>query len=280
MKVISAEAITKAVDQALWEINLFGSEGLREKMFWAWEKEDSALGREMLSQILENYAVAEEKKLPLCQDTGMVMAEVIVGDRVQIEGGSLREALDEGIRRAYQRGYFRKSIISDPFFGENTQDNTPGVYFFDLVRGDSLHIELLVKGGGCDNVTTLQIMEPGSSIEEVETMVLRVLEQKAPQACPPLIVGVGIGGSALYALFLAHRALARPLGSQHPDQRYREIEEKWLQDVNGLGIGPQGVGGKVTCLEVRIETYSCHIASFPVGIACSCHVFRKKSLWW
>ncbi|MGC8777927.1 MAG: fumarate hydratase, partial [Candidatus Caldatribacteriaceae bacterium] len=195
-------------------------------------------------------------------------------------GGGIREALDEGIRRAYERGYFRKSILSDPFFGKNTRDNTPGIYFFEMVRGDEFRIELLVKGGGCDNVTTLKMLEPGSTVEEVEQVVLQVLDEKAARACPPLIVGVGIGGSALYALFLAHRALARSLGSGHPDPRYRELEEKWLQDINGLGIGPQGMGGRVTCLEVRIEAYPCHIASFPVGIACSCHVFRKKTLWW
>jgi len=280
MKVVQRDEIVRAVDRALWELNIFGGRGLREKKFWAWQEEESDLGKEMLSEILENYAVAEEKKLPLCQDTGMVMAEVIMGEEVRIEGGNIREALDEGIRRAYERGYFRKSILSDPFFGKNTHDNTPGVYFFDLVKGDKLQIELFVKGGGCDNITTLMMLEPGSSPEEVERALLKVLDQKAAQACPPLVVGVGIGGSALYALFLAHRALTRPLGSVHPDPRYRELEEKWLQDINKLGIGPQGVGGKMTCLEVRIETYPCHIASFPVGIACSCHVFRKKTLWW
>lgn len=280
MKVVKAPEITQAVEQSLWELNVFGSRGLREKMFWAWQEEEGKSGREMLSQILENYAVAEEKRIPLCQDTGMVMAEIIMGEDVRIEGGGIREALDEGIRRAYERGYFRKSIISDPFFGKNTQDNTPGIYFFDVVKGNTLQIELLVKGGGCDNITTLAILEPGSSVEEVEQVVLRTLDEKAARACPPLVVGVGIGGSALYALFLAHRALSRPLGSVHPDPRYRALEERWLQDVNKLGIGPQGVGGKVTCLEVRIETHPCHIASFPVGIACSCHVFRKKTLWW
>ena len=280
MKVVKWDEVVQAVDRSLRELNIFGSRGLREKMFWAWQEEESDLGKEMLSEILENYAVAEEKKLPLCQDTGMVMAEVIMGEEVRIEGGNIREALDEGIRRAYERGYFRKSILSDPFFGKNTHDNTPGVYFFDLVKGDKLQIELFVKGGGCDNITTLTMLEPESSPEEVERVLLRVMDQKAAQACPPLLVGVGIGGSALYALFLAHRALTRPLGSVHPDPRYRELEEKWLQDINRLGIGPQGIGGKMTCLEVRIETYPCHIASFPVGIACSCHVFRKKTLWW
>jgi len=210
----------------------------------------------------------------------MVMAEIRVGSEVCVRGGSLRQALDEAIRLAYREGYFRKSIIADPFFGKNTQDNTPGVYFFEWVEGDHLEIDLLVKGGGCDNITTLGMLEPGSTPDDVERFILRELDRKAALACPPLVVGVGIGGNGAYALFLASRALSRPLGSSHPDPRYRELEKRWCEDINRLGIGPQGVGGRVTCLEVRIETYPCHIASFPVGLVCSCHVFRRKTLRW
>jgi len=280
VRIIRVEEIIQGVDRALLELNVRGSQGLPEKMFSALEREESALGREMLTEMIENYAVAEERKIPLCQDTGMVMAEIELGCDVYIEGGNIKEALDEAIRRAYGRGYFRKSMISDPFFGRNTQDNTPGLYFFDVVEGERLRIDLLVKGGGCDNVSTLEILEPGSTVEEVERFILRTLDRKAPLACPPIIVGIGIGGSALYALFLAHKALSRPLGSEHPDPRYRELEKRWLEKINNLGIGPQGVGGRVTCLEVRVATYPCHIASFPVALACSCHVFRQKTLWW
>ncbi|MGQ9622755.1 MAG: fumarate hydratase [Candidatus Caldatribacteriaceae bacterium] len=280
MKEIQVFEIIEGIRKALLEMNIKSDEVLRRKMLDALVAEESEAGKEMLTQILENYVVAEERRLPLCQDTGMVMAEVRIGNGVVIKGGSLRRALDEGIRMAYREGYFRKSIIFDPFFGENTQDNTPGVYFFDWEEGDRLQIDLLVKGGGCDNITALGMLEPGSTPEEVERFILGELDRKASWACPPLIVGVGIGGNAAYALFLASRALSRPLGSLHPDPRYRELEEKWREDINRLGVGPQGVGGRITCLEVRIETYPCHIASFPVGLVCSCHVFRRKTLQW
>uniref|UniRef100_A0A7V3YG38 Fumarate hydratase n=1 Tax=Candidatus Caldatribacterium californiense TaxID=1454726 RepID=A0A7V3YG38_9BACT len=280
MKEIWVFDIVEKVKNALLEINIRSDAALRQKMLDALVAEESEAGREMLTQILENYVVAEERRLPLCQDTGMVMAEVRVGSEVSIRGGDLRQALDEAIRLAYREGYFRKSIIADPFFGKNTQDNTPGVYFFEWVEGNCLEIDLLVKGGGCDNITTLGMLEPGSTPDDVERFILRELDRKAALACPPLVVGVGIGGNGAYALFLASRALSRPLGSLHPDPRYRELEKKWCEDINRLGIGPQGVGGRVTCLEVRIETYPCHIASFPVGLVCSCHVFRRKTLRW
>lgn len=280
MKEVWVFDIVEEVRGALIEVNIQSDAALRQKMLNALTVEESEAGKEMLAQVLENYVVAEERRLPLCQDTGMVMAEVCIGSDVVIRGGNLREALDEGIRRAYREGCFRKSIISDPFFGKNTQDNTPGVYFFEWREGDCLEINLLVKGGGCDNITALGMLEPGSTPQDVERFILQELDRKASLACPPLVVGVGIGGNAVYALFLASRALSRPLGSLHPDPRYRELEQKWCEDINRLGIGPQGVGGRVTCLEVHIETYPCHIASFPVGLVCSCHVFRRKTLRW
>jgi fumarate hydratase subunit alpha len=280
VKEIQVFEIVEEVRKALLEINIKSDEVLRQKMLDALVAEESEAGKEMLTQILENYVVAEERRLPLCQDTGMVMAEVRIGNGVIIKGGSLRKALNDGIRMAYREGYFRKSVISDPFFGKNTQDNTPGVYFFDWEEGDHLQIDLLVKGGGCDNITALGMLEPGSTPEEVEQFILRELDRKASWACPPLIVGVGIGGNAAYALFLASRALSRPLGFLHPDPCYRELEKKWCEDINRLGVGPQGLGGRTTCLEVRIEAYPCHIASFPVGLVCSCHVFRRKTLQW
>jgi len=280
MKELEFQDIVQQVEKALQELNIISPQLLREKMLEALATEDNDLAREMLSQVMENYIVAEERNLPLCQDTGMVMAKVEKGEEVKVKGGSLRQALDEAIRRAYSNNYFRKSVISDPFFGKNTGDNTPGVYFFELQEGDSLRIDLLVKGGGCDNISSLGILEPGSEPEEVERFILQELDKKGGQACPPLVVGVGIGGNAPYALYLASRALSRPLGEFNPDPRYRELEEKWREDINRLGIGPQGVGGRITCLEVRIETYPCHIASFPVGLVCNCHVFRQKTLKW
>lgn len=280
MKKITFEEIAERVEQALIEINIVASEALRQKMLQVLTDEEEKVAQEMVSQVLENYVVAEENRLPLCQDTGMVQAEVKIGHAVRIEGGSLKEAIAEGVRRAYQRAYFRKSIIADPFFGVNTRDNTPPVYFFDLAEGEGLEINLLVKGGGCDNISSLGVLNPGSSVEDLERFVLRELDRKAAQACPPLVVGIGVGGNAAYAMYLASRALSRPLGSKNPDPRYAQIEERMKEKINLLGIGPQGVGGKNTCLEVRIEVYPCHIASFPVGLVASCHVFRQKTLRW
>ncbi|MDK2896097.1 MAG: fumarate hydratase subunit alpha [Candidatus Atribacteria bacterium] len=280
MKVVIWDDIVQAVKTALLELNTTVPPELRQHMLRLLTEEENEISKEMVSEILENYEVAQEKKLPLCQDTGMVMAEVRVGDQLLVEGGTIRSGLDEAIRLAYREGYFRKSIVSDPFWGKNTEDNTPGVYFFDLMAGDSLEISLLVKGGGCDNITALGMLNPGDGPEEVEKYVLNELEKKAARACPPLVVGVGIGGNGAYALYLASHALARPLGQVNADRRYRELEEKWKQDINALGIGPQGVGGKNTCLEVRIESYPCHIASLPVGLVSSCHVFRQKTLKW
>jgi fumarate hydratase subunit alpha len=210
----------------------------------------------------------------------MIMAEVEIGIEVRVTGGTIQEALDEAIRRAYQKNYFRKSILADPFTGKNTGDNTPAVVFIRQSRGDGLNINLLVKGGGCDNVSALGMLTPGCSPDQIKNFILRELDKNASRACPPLIVGVGIGGNAVYALYLASLALARPLGTSHPDTRYRQWEEQWREEINRLGIGPQGVGGLVTCLEVRIESYPCHIASLPIGMVCSCHVFRQKKLVW
>jgi len=280
VKEISIEEIIPEIENALVDMNLCSPELLRCQMLDALMVEKSEAAREMLSEILENYIVAEEHKLPLCQDTGMIMAEVEIGIEVRIIGGTIQEALDEAIRRAYQKNYFRKSILADPFTGKNTGDNTPAVVFIRQFKGDGLNIHLLVKGGGCDNISALGMLTPGCSPDQIKNFILRELDKNASRACPPLVVGVGIGGNAAYALYLASLALARPLGTSHPDSRYRQWEEQWREDINRLGIGPQGVGGLVTCLEVRIESHPCHIASLPVGMVCSCHVFRQKKLVW
>ncbi|MEI6158100.1 MAG: fumarate hydratase, partial [Atribacterota bacterium] len=253
---------------------------LRNQMMEVLATEQNEIAREMVSEILENYMIAEEQYLPLCQDTGMVMAEIEIGNTVIIEGGTLQEAVDEACRRAYHQGYFRKSIISDPLFGGNTGDNAPGVVFIRQVRGETLRISLFVKGGGCDNISTLWMMKPGSTPAEVERVILRTLDKNAARACPPLVVGIGMGGNAANVMILASRAMARPLNTLHPDERYRRWEKEWKDDINKLGIGPQGVGGLITCLDVRIESAPCHIASFPVGMVCSCHVFRQIDREW
>ncbi|NLJ48324.1 MAG: fumarate hydratase [Candidatus Atribacteria bacterium] len=280
MEFILVEDLISRLETALVEMNIICSEKLRTCMMKALitEKSDSAC--EMLSEILENYVIAQEQRLPLCQDTGMVMAEVTVGIEVALVGGTFQEALDEAIRRAYKKNYFRKSILSDPLIGKNTGDNTPGIVFIQQTLGNEVHINLLVKGGGCDNISALKMMTPGTTPDEIKKFILQELDKNASRACPPLIVGVGIGGNAAYALYLASHALGRPLGVPNRYQEYRQWEEQWKNEINQLGIGPQGVGGNVTCLEVHIESYPTHIASLPVGMVCSCHVFRQKMLSW
>ncbi|HQK82432.1 MAG TPA: fumarate hydratase [Atribacter sp.] len=280
MKFISLEDLISRLESSLVEMNTKCSEKLQNCMIEALTKEKSDAAREMLSEILENYVIAQEECLPLCQDTGMVMAEVSMGIEVALTGGTFQEALDEAIRRAYQKSYFRKSVLTDPLIGKNTGDNTPGIVFIQQTHGDELQVNLLVKGGGCDNISALKMMTPGIAPDEIKKFILQELDKNASRACPPLIVGVGIGGNAAYALYLASRALGRPLGTPNHCKEYRQWEEQWKNEINQLGIGPQGVGGKVTCLEVRIESYPTHIASLPVGMVCSCHVFRQKKLSW
>lgn len=280
MKFISVEDLISRLENALVEMNIMCSEKLRNCMIEALTIEKSDSAREMLSEILENYVIAQEERLPLCQDTGMVMAEVTVGIEVTLLGGTFQEALDEAIRRAYQKSYFRKSILSDPLIGKNTGDNTPGIVFIQQTLGDELLINLLVKGGGCDNISALKMMTPGIAPDEIKKFILHELDKKASRACPPLIIGIGIGGNAAYALYLASRALGRPLGTSNRFEKYHQWEEQWRNEINQLGIGPQGVGGNVTCLEVHIESYPTHIASLPVGMVCSCHVFRQRTLSW
>jgi len=280
MKYLLVEELIARLESALIEMNLQCSEILQKRMMEALVAEKSDSAREMLSEILENYVIAREERLPLCQDTGMVMAEVLMGIEVVMVGGTIQEALDEAIRRAYQRSYFRNSILSDPLIGENTGDNTPGIVFIQQIRGEELRINLLVKGGGCDNISALKMMTPGSTADEIKKFILQELDKNASRACPPLIIGVGIGGNAAYALYLASRALGRPLGTSNQKLPYRQWEEQWKNEINQLGIGPQGIGGNVTCLEVHIESYPSHIASLPVGMVGSCHVFRQKELTW
>ena len=280
MKYLLVEELIARLESALIEMNLQCSEILQKRMMEALVAEKSDSAREMLSEILENYVIAREERLPLCQDTGMVMAEVLMGIEVVMVGGTVQEALDEAIRRAYQKSYFRNSILSDPLIGENTGDNTPGIVFIQQIRGEELRINLLVKGGGCDNISALKMMTPGSTADEIKKFILQELDKNASRACPPLIIGVGIGGNAAYALYLASRALGRPLGTSNQKLPYRQWEEQWKNEINQLGIGPQGIGGNVTCLEVHIESYPSHIASLPVGMVGSCHVFRQKELTW
>ncbi len=279
MKYIEGEELVTEVKIALRELNISPLPELTERLSFAWQEEDEP-AREMLFQILENHRIAGFTGLPLCQDTGMVTAHVEIGNDIKIIGPPLPFLIDRAVRETYHENFFRGSIISDPLFGQHTGDNTPGMYTYEFTEGDIFRITLLVKGGGCDNLSALAMLEPGSGFDKVEEFVLSVVKEKGARACPPLILGIGLGGSGATVLSLASRALNRELGRVHPDSQYAALERRLCAKINRSGIGPQGVGGKTTCLEVRIENGPCHIATFPVAMVASCHLFRRSELSW
>ncbi|MDQ7822077.1 MAG: fumarate hydratase [Candidatus Eremiobacteraeota bacterium] len=245
----------------------------------ALDTEKSPAGKEALELINENIVISREEKIPLCQDCGFAVLFLELGQELHIVGGSLTEALNEGIAKGYTEGYLRKSIVSDPLFGrKNTTDNTPPVVHIDVVPGDRLKIVLAPKGGGSENMSALAMLKPAQGVEGVKAFVRETVERAGSNPCPPIIVGIGIGGTADKAMVLAKKALLRPIGPSHPEEAYGALEKELLTLVNSLGIGPQGFGGIVTALAVHIETFPCHIASLPVAINLQCHSARHAEV--
>jgi len=242
------------------------------------QTEKSPLAKAVLIDILENVEIAKREMIPLCQDTGTTVVMVEVGQDVHIVGGSLRDAINRGVSRGYTEGYLRASMVDHPFSTRvNTKDNTPAVIHTEIVPGDQLHITVVPKGGGCENMSRLQIMLPSRGKEGITEFVLRTIEESGGNPCPPLIVGVGVGGSAEYCMFLAKKAITRPVGQASADPETAEFERELLAKVNALGVGPQAVGGVNTALAVNIETYPTHITSLPVAVNLQCHSARSKS---
>ncbi|WP_027326748.1 fumarate hydratase [Helicobacter pametensis] len=241
--------------------------------------EKSPLGREILSQLITNSEIARQKKIPICQDTGLCVVFVEIGQDVRIEGGSLEEAIQKGVAMGYQEGYLRKSIVSDPVFDrKNTQDNTPAVIHYDIVEGDGLKIIVAPKGFGSENKSALQMLTPAQGLEGLKRFFVETLEMAGPNSCPPLLVGVGIGGTMEKAALLAKKAAVREIGSSNPDERYAKLEKELADTANALGIGPQGLGGSTTVFGVNIEWYPTHIAGLPVAININCNATRHASI--
>lgn len=235
--------------------------------------EESPLGRVILGKILENHRLAKSEGAPACQDTGVAVVFLEVGQDVHIAGGSLTEAVDEGVRRGYRDAYLRKSVVADPVFErKNTGDNTPAVLHTAIVPGDKLTITVAPKGAGAENMSALAMLKPADGLAGVKDFVVDVVRRAGPNPCPPVVVGVGIGGTFDLVACLAKRALVRPMDSRHPDPRYAALEMELLAEINKLGIGPQGLGGRVTAMDVHIETRPCHIASLPVAVNLHCHI--------
>jgi fumarate hydratase subunit alpha len=276
MREVSTKDIIKAVRDLCIDANYNLGKDVEDALGKAYEKEESPVGKATLSQILENVQIAKQGEFPMCQDTGNAVVFVDMGDQVCIKDGNLFEAINEGVRQGYKDGYLRKSILSDPIERKNTGDNTPAVIHLDIVKGDKLKIIVAPKGGGSENMSEVKMMKPSDGVEGVKDFVIDMVKRSGSNPCPPVIVGVGIGGSFEKCAEMAKRALLRPIGSKHPNPFYANLEAELLEKVNKLGIGPQGFGGTQTALAVHIETYPCHIASFPAAVNINCHVARHK----
>ena len=278
MRTINSNQITKAIKNLCQEANLNLPQDVKDALQKAKENEVSETGKNVLKQLQENAKIAEEKKLPLCQDTGMAVVFVEIGQEVLIEGQTIEEAIDVGIRQGYEEGFLRKSIVKDPLNRVNTGDNTPAIIHIKQVSGDKLKIQFAPKGGGAENMSRLKMLKPAQGIEEIKEFVLETVDLAGANPCPPIILGIGIGGNFEQSALLAKKALFRNLNQKNSDTFYAKLEEDLKIEVNKLGIGPQGFGGAQTCLRVLLETFPCHIASLPVAINIQCHAARHKEI--
>ncbi|MBQ9198981.1 MAG: fumarate hydratase [Lachnospiraceae bacterium] len=277
MREINVEEIISTVKEMCISANLYLAEDMECALKKACEKEDGKLGRKILGQLMDNLDIAKEDKIPICQDTGMAVFFVNVGQEVHIEGGSLTEAINEGVRQGYTEGYLRKSVVGDPLIRENTKDNTPAIIHYDIVPGDSLEITIAPKGFGSENMSKVFMLKPADGVEGVKKAVISAVRDAGPNACPPFVVGVGIGGDFEVVAKLAKKALTRKAGSHSPLSHIAKLEEELLEEINKTGIGPGGLGGKTTALALNIETYATHIAGLPVAVNMCCHVNRHMT---
>jgi len=277
MREIRAQEITETVARLFQEANSFLPDDVLTALKRAQDTEESPVGREVISKILENSAVAAGEQTPLCQDTGAAVVLLELGQEVHVTGGDLYSAVNEGVRQGYDQGYLRKSMVSQPFSARvNTKDNTPAVIYTDVVPGDKLKIIAMPKGGGAENMSRLAMLPPASGRRGIIDFVVNTVDEAGSNPCPPVIVGVGIGGTAEKTLMMAKRALLRKAGESNPDTEVAELEKEILQKVNNLGIGPMGYGGRTTALAVHIEVFPAHIASLPVAVNLQCHSARHK----
>ena len=276
MREIDAGQITQVVSRLCIQANRQLPQDMKNQIEAYRSREDWAPAREILDRIVENYQIAGDNDRPICQDTGMACVFLKIGQDVHISG-DLRAAVDEGVRQGYAQGFLRKSVVRDPLDRVNTGDNTPAMIYYDLVPGDQLEITVAPKGFGSENMSQIKMLKPSDGLQGVKNFILKAVEDAGPNPCPPIVVGVGVGGTFDKAAYLAKRALMRPVDQRNPDPRYGALEEEMLEAVNRLGIGPQGFGGRTTALEVNIEQCPTHIAGLPVAVNINCHVTRHKT---
>lgn len=274
IRTIRVEEITKNIKEMCIEANHFLSSDMAEAMKCAEKNEEAPLGKQILEQLQENLKIAGEDMIPICQDTGMAVVFLEIGQDVHLEGGALEDAVNEGVRQGYVEGYLRKSVVGDPLIRENTKDNTPAVLHTRIVDGDQVKIKVAPKGFGSENMSRVFMLKPAEGIEGVKDVVLTAVKDAGPNACPPMVVGVGIGGTFEKCALMAKEALTREVGSHSEIEYVKELEEELLTKINSLGIGPGGLGGTTTALAVNINTYPTHIAGLPVAVNICCHVNR------
>lgn len=278
MKEINVSKITEVVKNMCIDANYYLTHDVKEKIESAYKQEKWPMAKEILEKILTNIDIAKKEEMPICQDTGMACVFIEIGQDVHIIGGNLKDAINEGIRQGYNEGFLRKSVVKDPLDRINTMDNTPAIIYYDIVEGDKLKIKVAPKGFGSENMSQLKMLKPADGLEGIKDFVLKVVKEAGPNPCPPIVVGVGIGGTFDKAANLAKKALVRPLNEKNNNEFYANLEKELLKEVNELGIGPQGFGGKTTALAVNIETYPTHIAGLPVAVNINCHVTRHAEI--
>ena len=276
MREVNVSIITDNIKEMCIEANHFLTDDMKNVFENAVKNEESALGKQVLGQLEENLKVAGEDMIPICQDTGMAVVFINVGQDVHLTGGDITDAINAGVRRGYVEGYLRKSVVKDPIYRENTKDNTPAVIHFNIVPGDKVDITVAPKGFGSENMSRVFMLKPADGIEGVKEAILTAVKDAGPNACPPMVVGVGIGGTFEKCAYLAKKALTRDLNEESPVEYVRNLEKEMLEKINKLGIGPSGLGGTQTALAINIETYPTHIAGLPVAVNICCHVNRHS----
>lgn len=274
MRTVHTDKIIQNIKEMCIEANLSLSDDMKCRLEHAAGTEKTPLGKQILSQLRENMKIAVEEQIPICQDTGMAVVFLNIGQDLHIEGMDLHDAVNEGVRQGYEEGYLRKSVVKDPLIRENTKDNTPAIVHIDIISGDKLEILVAPKGFGSENMSRVFMLKPADGAEGVKSSVLEAVRDAGPNACPPMVVGVGLGGSFEKAAYLAKKALTRNLNQRSEKEHIRILEEELLEEINQLGIGPGGLGGSTTALGVNIETYPTHIAGMPLAVNICCHVNR------
>ncbi len=277
MREIDVKLIKEKIENLCIDVNIYLPSDITKALNLCCENEDGTLAKDILGDIIKNYTLAEDRKIPVCQDTGLTCVFLEIGQDVHFVGGDLTDAVNEGVRAGYQNGYLRKSAVKDPVLRGNTGDNTPAMLYTEIVKGDKVKITVAPKGFGSENMSQIKMLKPSDGVEGIKAFVLKVIEEAGPNPCPPMVVGVGIGGTFDKCALLSKKALLRPIDTENEIPFYADLEKELLEKINKMGIGPQGFGGKTTALGVNIETMPTHIAGMPCAVNISCHVTRHKS---